>query len=62
MKKMYEIEIEGGYRTPTYLYIETDDDIEIDITGSSNIVTHITTIENDMGLDPDLIIRRRIDE
>jgi hypothetical protein len=60
MKLLYEVEY---YRTrtkdeqPDYLYIETDDDIEIE-AGPASSITHITTIDTDMGLEPDLIVRR----
>ena len=57
-KLMYEVEYvdddEGG---ANYMYIETDDDIDI-TAGDNGNVTHITTIDTDMGLTPDLIIRR----
>jgi len=56
-KLMYEIELGGNNGSPTYLYIETDDDIDIS-TGILDQVTHITTIDTDMGLEPDLMVRR----
>ena len=55
---MYEIELYDNCRTPTYFYIETDEDIDISIGPNNGDVTHITTIDTDMGLDPDLVIRR----
>lgn len=63
MKKlMWEIEITNDLSAyPDYLYIETDEDIEIDIGEESDSVTHITCIDTDIGVDADLIIRRRID-
>lgn len=60
MKVLYEIEIYGKDIPPNYVYIEADEDIEID-HASSDIgkVTHITTIDQDVGLEPDLVITRR---
>lgn len=56
--KIWEIEIDGHHvgGQPRYLYVETDDDIEIDI-GSTGEVTHICEIDN-MGELADLVIRR----
>ncbi len=60
MKVIYEIEIDGNDSPPNYLYIEADEDIEIDHFSSEiGKVTHITTIDTDMGLEPDLVITRR---
>lgn len=60
MKVMYEIEIQGDQSPPEYLYILADEDIEIDHFSSEiGKVTHITTIDTDMGLEPDLVITRR---
>jgi hypothetical protein len=57
---MYEIEISGDSKPPTYLYIQSDEDIEIDHFSSEiGQVTHITTIESDIGIEPDLVITRR---
>lgn len=57
-KKMYEIEIFDDQHQPTYIYIECDENIEIDLNLTEK-VTHITTIENECGIDPDLIVSRR---
>lgn len=55
---IYEVEICGNDIPPQYLYIQTDDDIELEMNENGD-VTHITTIDTDMGLTPDLIIKRR---
>lgn len=58
--KTWEIEICAGSadEQPQYLYIETEDDIEIEIAPSGNSdVTHICQIDNIDELT-DLIIRR----
>ena len=57
---MHEIEIGGMDSAPQYVYIQTDDDIEVDMNHNGDI-THITTVDTDMGLTPDLIIKRRTD-
>lgn len=58
MRVIYEVELYGnGPDSPTYLYIEADEDMEID--SKLGKVTHITTIDTDMGLEPDLVISRR---
>jgi hypothetical protein len=60
MKLMHEIEIYGYDEPPKYIYIEADEDIEIDHPKDEiGKVTHITTVDTDMGLEPDLIISRR---
>lgn len=59
---MYEIEYAPDpCQTPNYIYIyiEPDDDIDIDPNEENGKVTHITTIDTDVGIIPDLIIRRR---
>jgi hypothetical protein len=63
MKLMYEVEqCIPGY-PPNYIYIETDDDIDIELwNGATGGFTHITTIDTNMGLEPDLIIRRPSNE
>lgn len=55
---MHEVEIGGMDSSPQYLYIQTDDDIELEMNENGDI-THLTTIDTDMGLTPDLIIKRR---
>jgi hypothetical protein len=55
---MHEVEIGGMDSGPQYLYIQTDDDIELEMNENGDI-THLTTIDTDMGLTPDLIIKRR---
>jgi hypothetical protein len=66
-KLMYEIEISTS-AVPDYIYIETDDDIDIDIgtrvsnfIPDQNAITHITVIDTDIGMEPDLIISRRVE-
>jgi hypothetical protein len=56
---MYEIEITKDGKTD-YIYLETDDDTSIGIgyVGSNPLVTHVAMVDADMGLDPDLIIKR----
>ncbi|GAG92159.1 unnamed protein product [marine sediment metagenome] len=59
-KLLHEIELNGdSLDGPTYLYIEADEDLEIDINKEDTDVTHITTIDTDIGVTPDLIITRR---
>lgn len=58
-KLLHEVELNGNSLTPTYLYIEADEDLEIDINKENTDVTHITTIDTDIGMTPDLIITRR---
>jgi len=60
-KLMWEIEYseDFGSEGPTYIYIETDDDINIEL-GSDGNVTHITCIDVDIGVEPDLVVRRRL--
>ena len=60
MKEIHEIEIYGNDSPPIYLYIEADEDLDIS-SASTDIgkVTHITTIDQDVGLEPDLVINRR---
>jgi hypothetical protein len=64
-KLLHEIEINGdSLDGPTYLYVEADEDIEINIKRDDGDVkdgdvTHITTIDTDIGMTPDLIITRR---
>jgi len=57
---IHEIEIGGGDSSPQYVYIQTEDDIEVDVN-HDRYITHITTVDTDMGLTPDLIIKRRTD-
>ena len=63
LKLLYEIELNGGSldEAATYLYIEADEDIELNINRSDSDVTHITTIDTDLGMEPDLIITRRVE-
>lgn len=57
---MYEIEICGMDGPPHYVYIQADEDIEVDhFSSDPNTVTHITTIDEDIGMEPDLVITRR---
>ena len=59
-KIMYEIEVSDGPNQPTYIYIEADEDIEINHNISEK-VTHIGSIDTECGVDPDLILTRRKD-
>jgi hypothetical protein len=66
-KLMYELEISTN-AIPDYIYLETDDDIDIDIgtrAGSfipgQPAITHITVIDTDIGMEPDLVISRRLE-
>ena len=57
---LHEIEIGGMDSGPQYVYIQSDDDIELDVNPNGDI-THITTVDTDMGIEPDIIIKRRLD-
>lgn len=57
MMLIHEIEITDAKGETTYIYIEAEDDIDIDIGDSEN-VTHLTTVNTDMGIEPDLIIKK----
>lgn len=62
-KLMYEIElsIDGIL---DYIYIETDDDLDIDFgvldQNPTTNITHVTVIDTNIGMNPDLIISRRV--
>ena len=60
-KLMYEIEVTNDGKT-NYIYVETDGDISVGIgyVGSNPLITHVTMIDTDMGLEPDLIIKRGV--
>lgn len=60
-KLIHEIEYTIN-NEPVYIYIETDDDIGIDAGETHGYITHITTIDTEIGVIPDLIIKRRINE
>lgn len=58
-KVMYEIEIYGNSDSPSYIYIEADEDISVELDESEHgRITHITTIESDIGVTPDLVIKK----
>jgi hypothetical protein len=61
-KIMHEIEVSVDGIT-NYIYIKTDDDIDINFgPPHQNPITHITVIDTEIGVNPDLIISRRIEE
>ena len=57
-KVIYEVEICGHSGDPTYLYIEADEDISIDMGDEHGDITHISTIDKDCGVTPDLVIKK----
>jgi len=63
-KLLYEVEFKSGKDRDDfdYLYVEADSDISISIgyVGSSQLVTHVTLIDKDIGVEPDLIISKEI--
>jgi hypothetical protein len=62
-KIMHEIEVSVGGDSPTYIYIETDDDMDINFGPPyQNSITHVTIIGKDIGMNPDLIISRKVEE
>jgi hypothetical protein len=67
LKLIHEIEIGGMNTPPQYIYIETDENIEISIgkqesNTDQTTITHIATIDTDIGITPDLIISRGVYE